>query len=132
MWKPMPCCCSSVTKSCPALCDPMNCQLTRLPIFLHLLEFVQTHVHWVGNAIQPSHPLLSLSPPVFNLPQHQGLFQWVSSLHQVAKEDLALPMNIEGWYTLGLTGWVSLQSVLRIRWPKDWSFSFRISPSNEY
>ena len=65
-----------------------------------LLEFAQTHVHWVGDAIQPSHPLSSSSPPVCNLSQHQGLFQWVSSSNQVAKV--------------------------------YWSFSFSISPSNEY
>ena len=56
-----------------------------LPVHYQLLEFTQTHVHWVGDAIQPSHPLSSPSPPAFNLSQHQGLFKWVSSLHQVAK-----------------------------------------------
>ena len=56
-----------------------------LPVHHQLLEFTQIHVHWVGDAIQPSHPLLSPSPPAFNLSQHQGLFKWVSSLHQVAK-----------------------------------------------
>ena len=66
-------------------CDPMDCSTPGLPVHHQLLEFTQSHVHWVGNAIQPSHPLLSPSPPTFNLSQHQGLFQWVSSLHQVAK-----------------------------------------------
>ena len=67
------------------LCDPMNCSMPGLPIHHQLPEFTQTHVHWVRDAIQPSHPLSSPSPPAFNLSQHQGLFQWVSSLHQVAK-----------------------------------------------
>ena len=64
---------------------PHKLQHTRHPCSSLLLEFVQTHVHWVGDAIQPSHPLSSPSPPALNLSQHQGLFQWVGSLHQVAK-----------------------------------------------
>ena len=87
---------SSVTQSCLNLCDPMGCSTPALPVHHQLLRFTQTHVHQVGDAIQPSHPLSSLSPPAFNLSQHQGLFKWVSSLHQY------------------------------------WSFSFSISPSNEY
>ena len=75
---------SSVAKSCPTLCDPMDCSTPGLPVFPCLLEPTQTHVHWVGNAIQSSHPLSSPSPPAFNLFHHQGLFHWVSS-HQVAK-----------------------------------------------
>ena len=63
----------------------MDCSTPGLPIHHQLLEFTHTHVHWVGDAIQPSHPLLSPSPPAFNLSQHQGLFKWVSSSHQVAK-----------------------------------------------
>ena len=90
---------SSVTQSCPTFCDPMDCSTPGLPVHLQLPEFTQTHVHWVSDAIQQSHPLSSPSPPTFNLSQHQGFFQWVSSLHQVAK---------------------------------NWSFSFNISPSNEY
>ena len=78
----------------------MDCSTPGLPVYHQLLEFTQTHVHWVGDAIQPSHPLSSLSPPVFSLSQHQGLFQ--------------------------------NESVLCIRWPKYWSFSFSISPCNEY
>ena len=62
----------------------MDCSTPGLPVHRQLPELAQTHVHWVGDAIQPSHPLLSLSPPAFNLSQHQGLFQWVSSLHQMA------------------------------------------------
>ena len=76
---------SSVAQSCPTLCDSMNCSTPGLPVHHQLLDFTQTHVHQVGNAIQPSYPLLSPSPPAFNLSQHQGLFQWVSSSHQVAK-----------------------------------------------
>ena len=81
---PLSCCCS-VAQSCPTLCDPMHCSTSGFPVLHHLLELAQTHVHRVGDAIQPSHPLSSPSPPAFNLSQHQGLFQWVSSLHQVAK-----------------------------------------------
>ena len=76
---------SSVAQSCPTLCDPMDCSTPGFPIHHQLLEVTQTHVHLVGDAIQPSHPLLSPSPPTFNLFQHQGLFQWVSSSYQVAK-----------------------------------------------
>ena len=76
---------SLVTQSCTTLCNSMDCSTPGLPVHHQLLEFTQTHVHWVGDAIQPSHPLLSPSPPAFNLSQHRGLFQWVSSLHQVAK-----------------------------------------------
>jgi len=72
----------SVTQ--PALCNPMNCSTPAFPIHHELPELTQTHVHWVGDAIQPSHPLSSPSP-AFNLSQHQGLFEWVSSSHQVAK-----------------------------------------------
>ena len=76
---------SSVTQSCPTLCDIMNCSTPGLPVHHQFLESTQTHVHWVGDAIQPSHLLLSPSPPALNLSQHQGLFKWVSSLHHVAK-----------------------------------------------
>ena len=76
---------NSVTQSCPTLCDPMDCSMPGLSVYHQFPEFTQTHVHWVGDAIQPSHPLSSPSPPAFNLSQHQGLFKWVSSLHQVAK-----------------------------------------------
>ena len=76
---------SSVAQSCLSLCDSMDCSTPGLPVHHQLPEFTQTHIHWVGDAIQPSHPLLSPSPPTFNLSQHQGLFQWVSSSHQVAK-----------------------------------------------
>ena len=74
-----------VTQLCPTLCNPMNRSTPGLPVHHQLPEFTQTHVHWGGDTIQPSHLLSSSSPPAFNLSQHQGLFQWVSSLHQVAK-----------------------------------------------
>ena len=76
---------SSVAQSCLTLCDPMDCSTPGLPVHHQLLEFTQTHVHWAGDGIQPSHPLLSPSSLAFNLSQHQGLFKWVSSSHQVAK-----------------------------------------------
>ena len=76
---------SSVTQSCLTLCEPMNCSTPGLPVHHQLPEFIQTHVYWVGDAIQPSHPLLSPSPPALKLFQHQGLFKWVISSHQVAK-----------------------------------------------
>ena len=76
---------SSVTQSCPTLCNPMNCSTPGLPVHHQLPESTQTHVHWVGDAIQPSHPLSSPSPLTLNVEKHQGLFKWVSSSHQVAK-----------------------------------------------
>ena len=106
---------SSVTQSCPTLCHPMNHSTPGLPIHHQLPEFIQTHVHWVNDAIQPSHPLLSPSLPSFNLSQHQGLFKWVSSSHQVAKilgvsaSTSVLPMNTQDWSPLRWTGWISLQ-----------------------
>ena len=84
--------------SCIRLCNPMDCSMPGLLVHHQLPELTQTHVHRVGDAIQPSHPLSSPSPPTFSLSQHQGLSQWV----------------------------------LCIRWPKHWSFSFSIRPSNEY
>ena len=85
------------TQSCPTLCDPMDCSTPGLFVHHQLPEFTLTHVHWVGDAIQWSHPLSSTSPPAFNLSQHH-----------------------------------SNESVLCIRWPKYWSCSFSISPSNEH
>ena len=75
---------SSVAQSCPTLCDPMNSSMPGLPVHNQLPEFTQTHAHWV-NAIKPSHPLASPSPPASNPSQYQGLFQWVNSSHEVAK-----------------------------------------------
>ena len=111
---------SSVAQSCQTLCHRMNCSTPGLSVHHQLLEFTQTHFHWVGDAIQPSHPLSSPSPAL-NLSQHQGLFKWVSSLHQVAKVlefqlqlqfqfQLQLPMNTQDWSSLEWTGWMSLQS----------------------
>ena len=76
---------SSVAQSCLTLWDPMDCSTPGLPVHHQLPELTQTHVHWVGDAIQSSHSLLSPSLPAFNFSQHQGLFKWVSSSHQVAK-----------------------------------------------
>ena len=89
---------NTVAQSCPTLCNPMECSTPGLPVYHQLPEFIQTHVHWVDDAIQPSHPLSSHSPRAFNLSQHQVF---------------------------------SNESVLCIRWPKYWSFSFNIGPSNE-
>ena len=75
----------SVAQLCPTLCDLMDPSMPGLPVHHQLPEFTQTHVRWVGDAIYPSHPLSSPSPPAPNPPQHQGLFKWVSSSHQVAK-----------------------------------------------
>ena len=76
---------SSVTQSCLTICDPMNCSKPGLPVHHQLPEFTQTHIHWVNDAIQLSHPLSSPSPPAPNPSQHQSLFQWVNSSHEVAK-----------------------------------------------
>ena len=107
---------SSVAESCLTLCYPINRSMPGVLVNHKLPEFTQTHVHWVSDAIQPSHPLLSPSPPAPNPSQHQSLFQWVNSLHQVAKvlEFLALasvlPMNTRDWSPSEWTGWISLQS----------------------
>ena len=77
--------CSSVAQSCPTLSDPMDCSTPGFPVFHHLLELAQTHIHCINDAIQPSHPLLPLFPLGLNLSQHQGLFQWIGSSYQVAK-----------------------------------------------
>ena len=106
----------SVAQSGLTLCDPMNCSTPGFPVHHQLLELTQTHVHWVSDAIQASHPLSSPSPLAFSFSQHQDFFQWVSSLHQVAKvlgvsaSASVLPMNIQDWSPLGWTGWISLQS----------------------
>ena len=76
---------SSIAQSCPTLCDPMNCSTPGFPVHHQLPEFTQTHIHRAGDAIQPSHPLSSPSPPAPNPSQHQSLFQWVNSSHEVAK-----------------------------------------------
>ena len=76
---------SSVAQLCLTLCDPMNCSTPGLPVHHQLPEFTQTHVHWIGDAIQLSHPLFSPSPPAPNPSQHQSLLHWVNSSHEVAK-----------------------------------------------
>ena len=75
----------SSVQSCLTLCDPMDCSMPGFPVYQQVLEIAQTHVHWVDDAIQSSHPLSSPSLLAFNLSKHQSLFQWVSSSHQVAK-----------------------------------------------
>ena len=106
---------SSVTQLCPTLCNPMDWSMPGLPLHHQLLEPTQTHVHRVSDAIQPSHPLLSPSPPAFSLFQHQGLLmsQFFTSGDQsigVSASASVLPVNIEDWFPLDLTGWISLQS----------------------
>ena len=108
---------SSVAQLCLTLCDPMNCSMPGLPVHHQLPESTQTHVHWVGDAIQPSYPLSSPSPPALNLSQHQGLFKWVSSSHQVAKvlEFQHQHQSFQwaprtDWSPLGWDGWICFQS----------------------
>ena len=79
------CCCWSVIQLCLTLCDPMDCSTPGLPVSHHLPKFVQVHVHWIGDAIQPSHPLTLSSPSALSLSQHHGLFQWVGCSHQITK-----------------------------------------------
>ena len=98
---------SSVTQSCPTLCNPMDCSMPGLPVHHQIPELAQTHVHRVDDAIQPSHPLSSLSPPALNLSRRQDLPQGVSPSHKVAKV-LELLMNIQYWFPLGLTSLILL------------------------
>ena len=105
---------SSVTQSCKTICNLMDCSTPCFPVHHQLLEHAQTHVHRVGDAIQPSHPQFCLFPPAFNLSQCQGLFQWVNPLYQVGQRIGAsasasvLPVNIQDWFPSGLTGLISL------------------------
>ena len=107
---------SLVSQSCPTLCDPMNCSTPGLPVHHQLPEFTQTHVHRVGDALQPSHPLSSPSPPAPNPSQHQSLFQWLNSSHKVAKvlgfsaSASFPPKKSQDWSPLRWTGWTSSQS----------------------
>ena len=107
---------SSVAQSCSTPCDPLNRSTPGLPVHHQLLEFTQTHVHWVGDAIQPFHPLSSPSPPAYNVSQHQSFFtmsQFFASGGQnigVSAWTSVLPMSIYDWSSLGWTGWISLQS----------------------
>ena len=103
---------SSVAQSCLTLCDPMDCSMPGLPVHHQLLQLTQTHVHRIGDASQPSHPLLSPSPPAFNLSQHRGPFQWVSSLFASGGQSIGvsasasvLQMNIQDRFPLGGLIW---------------------------
>ena len=100
-----------VAQQCPTLCDPTNCSMPDFPVLHHLLELAQTHVHWVSDAIQPSLPLSSPSPPAFSLSQHQGhFFPSGGQSIGVSASVSVLPMNIQDWFSLGLTGLICLQS----------------------
>ena len=107
---------SSITQSCPPLCDLMDNSMPGLPVYYQLPEFTQTHVHWVGDAIQPSHPLSSPSPPAFKFFPASGSFQMSQFFASggpsigVSASASVLPMNIQDWFPLGWTGWISLQS----------------------
>ena len=102
---------SSTAQLYPTLFDPMDCSTPGLHVHHQFPELIQTHVHWVSDATQPSHPLSSPSLPTFNLSQHQGLFKWVSSGQSigVSASISILPVNIQDWFPLGWTGLLSLQ-----------------------
>ena len=120
-------CCCSVAKSCATICDPRDCSTSGFPVPHHLLEFAQVHVYWISDTIQPSHSLLPSSPSAFSFSQHQGLFQWVNCLHQVAKElelwlqHLSFHKIIHGWFPLGLTGLILLFKGLSKVFSKNFS-----------
>ena len=107
---------NSVAQSCLTRCNPMNRSTPGLSVHQQLPEFTKTHVHWVSDAIQPSHPLSSPSPPAPSPSQHQSLFQWVNSSHEGGQSTgvLALasflPKKSQGWSPSEWTGWISLQS----------------------
>ena len=95
---------SSVAQSCPTLCNPMNHSTPGLPVHHQLQKFTQTRVHWVSDAIQPSHPLSSPSPPAPNPSQHQSLFQWVNTSHETLRQSTGVsasasvpPRKSQGW-----------------------------------
>ena len=108
---------SLVTQLCPTLCDPMDHSMPGFLAHYQLQEPTQAHVHWVSDAIQPSHPLSSLFSPTFNLSQHQGLLKWVSSSHQVGRSigvsasTSVLPMNTQDWVSFRMD-WLDLLAVL--------------------
>ena len=109
------CCFYSVAKWCLILCNPMDCSTPGFPVLYYVLEFAQTHIHWVDDAIQSSHPLLPPSHPALNLSQHQSLFQsqiFASGGQSIRASAPAsdLPMNSQSWFPLGLTGLISLMS----------------------
>ena len=106
---------SSVTQSCPTLCSPMDCSTPGLPVHHQLPEFTQTHVRWVADAIYPSHPVTPLSSHLQSFPASESfqMSQFFASGDQsieVSASVSALPMNIQDWFPIGLTGWISLQS----------------------
>ena len=108
---------SLVAQSCPTLCNPMNRSTPGFPVHHQLPEFTQTHVHWVGDAIQPSHHLLSPSPPTFNLSKPASgsfpmswLFAPGGQSTGTSASASVLTMNIQNWFPLGWTGWISFQS----------------------
>ena len=107
---------SSVAHSCPTLWNPMDWSTPGLPVHHQFPEFTQTHVHWISDAIKPSHPLSSPSPFAFSLSHHQSLFKmskFFASGSQsigVSASASVFPMNIQDWSPLGWTGWISLQS----------------------
>ena len=164
---------SEVTQSCQTLCNPMDCNMPGFPVYHQLLELTQTNVHWVSDAIQPPHPLLSPSPPNFKLSQlldfipipKKGNAKECSNYHTIAfishaskvmlkfskpgfnstwtvnfqmvkldlekseEPEINLPTSIGSSKSIRV---FSNESVLHIRWPKYWRFSFGISPSNQY
>ena len=113
-------CCCSVLKSCPILCDPMNYILPDSSIPYYLLELAQIHVHWVGNGIYSSHPLPFLPPSAFYPSQHQGLFQWEGSKHQVAE---VLEFQLQQWTQQWMFQWT-----FRTNFLQDWLLCSCCSP----
>ena len=114
-WMTLTICSCSVTRLCPTLCNPVDCSKLGFPVLHHLPELAQTQVHWVSDAIQPSHPLPSPSPFAFNLSQHESsqvswLFTLGGQSTGASASASVLPMNIQDWFPLGMTGLISLQS----------------------
>ena len=103
---------SSVSQSSPTLCDSVDCSMPGFSVHHQLLELTQTHAYWVGDAMQPSHPLSSPSPSAFNLSRHQGLFKWVLHIRwpKYLSFSISSSKNIQEWFPLGWTGWISLLS----------------------
>ena len=102
-----------VRSLCWVILQPMNCSVLGFSVLHYLPEFAEAHVHYIGDAIQPSHPLMLPSPPALNLSQLQGLSQcqlFVSSSQSIGASTSVLPVNIQGWFPLGLSGLISLQS----------------------
>ena len=115
-WQLLCCCCCSVTQSCLSLCDPMDCSTPGFPVPHHLPKFAQVHVHCISDGFQTSYPVMPSSPSAFNLSKHQGLFQWVSSLHQMTK---ILEFKLQHQ---------SFQQVFRVDFPWDWLVLSPCSP----